>query len=86
MLEIFVEEETVVINLRDSILKLLKNLDLRLANSLLDEVVVIGVTLDDSSVDSQSFKDPPTSLNSFLFPDSIRTKQLKRDFLVSYGI
>jgi len=68
VLEIFVEEETVVINLRDSILKLLKNLDLRLANSLLDEVVVIGVTLDDSSVDSQSFKDPPTSLNSFWFP------------------
>jgi len=82
-----VEEDIAVINFSDSILKLLKNLDLRLANSLLEEVVVIGVTLDDSSVDSQSFKDPPTSLlNSLLLPDSIRTKQLKRDFLVSYGI
>ena len=81
------EEDIAVINFSDSILKLLKNLDLRLANSLLEEVVVIGVTLDDSSVDSQSFKDPPTSLlNSLLLPDSIRTKQLKRDFLVSYGI
>jgi len=55
LLEIWVEDELVVMSLRDSVLKLLKNLDLLLANSLLKNVE--GVAFADSSVDSQSLMD-----------------------------
>ena len=61
-----------MINLSDSVLKLLKNLDLLLANSLLDVAAVIkGVTFADSSVVSQSFKDP-IILSSIGLSDSMK--------------